>query len=325
MKHGFWSRRRVAIIAAMLAVAAVVTAGVVAWQTHLFIDWRATKSRSETTGAGSPRNPADGQPGPRMVFAVAPAASGSASSQGDSSSPAEAMIRAIRARVDPTGGRHLKWRAVGADRFEVTIPADAPDAGKLRQELLAATEPWVLEFHVAATQGDFTADKISRCRQALASRPPVLTFADCQWQPVRVPLWGKRVPIPFLSAGLVAATQADSAYFLVHTAPARSMTGQGEGKWQVRQASPAFTGLRGMVDVQFRLDRPGESRFEELTGRNVRRLLCTLLDGTIIGVQTITAKSPQSNPIGGLSAEEAARLSSKLQAGPLPMTVTLVE
>jgi SecD/SecF fusion protein len=110
-------------------------------------------------------------------------------------------------------------------------------------------------------------------------------------------------------------------YVLMHNDAEYGML-QGSGKsksWSLRQAYPDRNPLSGENVVAFALDARGGRQFGELTGPNVNRQLCIMLDNTAISHANIRERITDRCQISGrFSPEDVQYLVGTLEAGSLP-------
>jgi protein-export membrane protein SecD len=96
------------------------------------------------------------------------------------------------------------------------------------------------------------------------------------------------------------------------------------GKY-LKRASVQFD-QNGQAEVALDFDKEGGDLFEELTGRNVGKPIAIFLDGEIISAPTVEMKisGGKASITGNYSVAEAKQLSQRLNAGALPVPITLV-
>jgi preprotein translocase subunit SecD len=86
-----------------------------------------------------------------------------------------------------------------------------------------------------------------------------------------------------------------------------------------------FGSRGGLPDVAFEFNSDGAQLFEQITQRLVNRPLGIFLDGQQISAPTVQAVLSQSGVITGLSLDQAKLLALELNAGALPVPVTIEE
>jgi SecD/SecF fusion protein len=110
-------------------------------------------------------------------------------------------------------------------------------------------------------------------------------------------------------------------YVLMHNDPEFGLL-QSAGKtkkWELKRAYPDRNFMTGENVVSFQLDGRGGRLFGELTGSNVNRQLCILLDGVAVSHANINERITDRCQIsGGFTSERVLNLVSTLEAGSLP-------
>jgi protein-export membrane protein SecD len=82
----------------------------------------------------------------------------------------------------------------------------------------------------------------------------------------------------------------------------------------------------GRPEVTLNFDKDGGTLFEELTGRNIGKPIAIFLDGEVISAPTVDVKISGGDAVisGNFSVAEANTLAQRLNAGALPVPITLV-
>ena len=93
------------------------------------------------------------------------------------------------------------------------------------------------------------------------------------------------------------------------------------------RASLVFDQNNGQPAVAIEFTTEGAKKFEDLTGRNVGKVLPILLDGVPISSPSVSEKiiGGKAQITGSFTVEEAKNLVTELNAGALPIPVALVE
>jgi preprotein translocase subunit SecD len=86
-----------------------------------------------------------------------------------------------------------------------------------------------------------------------------------------------------------------------------------------------FQGRGGLPEVAFEFNGEGARLFEQITSRLIGRPLGIFLDGQPISTPTVQAVISSNGVITGLSLEQARLLAIQLNAGALPVPVTIEE
>jgi len=93
----------------------------------------------------------------------------------------------------------------------------------------------------------------------------------------------------------------------------------GQKQWKLEKAAPGREGQTGRRAIDFTLDERGGLLFANVTGKNMERPLCILLDGLAISAPTIRAKIYRRGQItGSFTQTEIGDMVNKLNAGSLP-------
>jgi SecD/SecF fusion protein len=117
----------------------------------------------------------------------------------------------------------------------------------------------------------------------------------------------------------VAARFGEKAYVLASNKTDEAMTHTlGERQWRLQSAKPT-TDQMGRRAIGFVLDERGRRPFGNVTGKNIGRPLCILLDGVAISAPSIEARIPGEGIITGTFTQTAVEdMVNKLNAGSLP-------
>jgi len=143
-----------------------------------------------------------------------------------------------------------------------------------------------------------------------------------------------RGPFPSRDAALLAYNKALPSNLEVLSGSARLEAGN--PAYYVVDRAPALTGsdlrsARQTVDefnrpaVGFTLKPGAAERFGELTGRNINRLLATVLDDRVMSIATIESRIDDQGRIVGVSREEMIEQVINLNSGALPADLEYVE
>lgn len=113
---------------------------------------------------------------------------------------------------------------------------------------------------------------------------------------------------------------AGQYYVLAHNDPSYGLLkGTGRRSWSLREASPDRDPLSGRNAVAFRLDPRGGIMFGELTGNNIERQLCIMLDNVAMSHANIVSRINERGQISGdFTFEKVQALVRTLEAGSLP-------
>ena len=91
-------------------------------------------------------------------------------------------------------------------------------------------------------------------------------------------------------------------------------------------ASVAFDPNSGAPEISLQFDGEGAKLFEEITGRNVNKRVGIFLDGSVLTAPTVQAKISDGKAVitGNFKLDEAKQLATRLNAGALPVSITLI-
>ena len=119
----------------------------------------------------------------------------------------------------------------------------------------------------------------------------------------------------------ITADYTGQYYVLMHNDPEFYMLpGSTPGRtWKLTQAHPDQNPMTGENVVSFTLDARGGRLFGDLTGNNVKRLLCIVLDSKAVSYATINERITERCQISGrFRPEQVADMVRILEAGSLP-------
>jgi preprotein translocase subunit SecD len=229
------------------------------------------------------------------------------------------MIAVLKRRVDPAGIMPLIWRPLGDTRFEILIsPAAEPSTPQNLQRMLKGAG--VLEFRILPTQGHPEADmdRINTCVERLKEKGPQYAsdtryiwceieniqdwhVADNEQRPSIVAQFGDKF--------YVLASQ-DVNETMLHAPDRRD--------WKLEKSYPT-TDSMGRRAIGFLLDDRGGNLFANVTGKNIDRPLCILLDGVAMSAPLIQSRIyKQGVIVGNFSQTQVQDIVNKLNAGTLP-------
>ncbi|MBN2137361.1 MAG: protein translocase subunit SecD [Sedimentisphaerales bacterium] len=116
----------------------------------------------------------------------------------------------------------------------------------------------------------------------------------------------------------VTAQFGEKTYVLANKSREVMLHGEGGRKWKLEKAKPGQDSYGGRA-ISFLLDEQGGMLFRKLTGDNIGRPLCILLDGIAISAPKIDSKIGRQGIITGTySQTEQDDMINKLNAGSLP-------
>ncbi len=117
----------------------------------------------------------------------------------------------------------------------------------------------------------------------------------------------------------IIAPFGDKAYVLASSNPDETMLHSSSAReWKLERSNPS-TDEMGRRAIGFLLDDRGGNMFANITGKNIDRPLCILLDGTAISAPNINSRIRRQGIIqGSFSQTEVDDMVNKLNAGSLP-------
>ncbi len=179
----------------------------------------------------------------------------------------------------------------------------------------------ILEFRLLPTQGHPAVDASAMAQyiEALKEKGPKYAsdnkFVWCEIENIKE--WRsfddqRRPAIP--------GQFGDKYYVLASNKKEEVMLHRGSGSdWKLTKASAGREPQTGRRAVDFILDDKGGRMFGEITGKNIGRPLCILLDGIAISAPSINSKITTRGQITGSFSEDKQRdMVDKLNAGSLP-------
>jgi len=117
----------------------------------------------------------------------------------------------------------------------------------------------------------------------------------------------------------IVAQFGDKFYVLASNKPDATMLhSPNERQWKLERANPATDNM-GRRAIGFSLDIRGKSQFANITGKNIGRPLCILLDGIAVSAPSISERIPGRGIItGSFTQTQVEDMVNKLNAGSLP-------
>jgi len=106
-----------------------------------------------------------------------------------------------------------------------------------------------------------------------------------------------------------------------------SFVDTGLGGADMKSASVTFDQNTGAPQISIQFNADGSKKFEEITGRNVGKPLAIYLDETLVSAPNVNAQIVGGNAqiTGKFTFQEAKNLSIQLNAGRLPVPISLAE
>ncbi len=186
------------------------------------------------------------------------------------------------------------------------------DPGDLQRMLKGAG---ILEFRILPTSGhpEVDQDQMAAYVETLKTKgPKYASDKNYVWCEVENMDEWKRNDV-------IIAPFGNKYYVLAGNKPNEAMLhGAGGKDWSLKNAYPQ-TDREGRRAIGFTLDEKSGMLFANITGKNLERPLCILLDGIAISAPTVQARISTSGIItGSFTQTEVIDMINKLNAGSLP-------
>jgi SecD/SecF fusion protein len=186
----------------------------------------------------------------------------------------------------------------------------------------------VMEFRILAQPTPENAARYNRYRDQLHQFGPRPRAGDTEaWFRIDNPVAFFNLPnakalenFDYKNHGLhVVEKMGDDFYVLASNEPDKTMLHRGGGDWKLDRVAPDRDPQSGRLTVSFQFDAVGAAKFGELTGRNVNRQLCILVDDVAYSAANIVEKITRHGQISGdFSVDKIEYLVQTMQAGALP-------
>ena len=210
-------------------------------------------------------------------------------------------------------------REDGIDRVAAAFDKYRPFQGRLDdprdlQRMLKGAG--ILEFRVLPTLGhpEIDNEEMNSYVETLKTKgPKYASTSEYVWCEIEdIEKWG--VP------NAVLAQFGDKVYVLASNKRNEVMLHSPEKRqWKLEKAKPGREGQTGQRAIDFVLDDRGGKLFATVTGKNIDRPLCILLDGIAISAPRINSKIYMRGQItGDFTQTDVEDMVNKLNAGSLP-------
>jgi SecD/SecF fusion protein len=178
----------------------------------------------------------------------------------------------------------------------------------------------ILEFRILPTQGhpevdmDQMAGYVERLKEMGPRAASDTQYVWCEIENIEEWRVGDREGRPSITE-----TFGDKNYVLASNKPDESMLhSPGKREWKLERSYPT-TDEMGRRAIGFLLDDRGGNQFFKVTGKNIDRPLCILLDGIAISAPNIETRIRRHGSItGNFTQTEVEDMVNKLNAGSLP-------
>ena len=225
------------------------------------------------------------------------------------------MITVLRRRIDPANIQNLIWLPQGNTRFEIRIsPAASPSAPQDIQRMLKGAG--ILEFRILPTldHPEVDTDEIEGYVELLKSKGPKHVSGDKF-------VWCEIADFSKWKVLNSIVGQFGDKYYVLASNQQNELLlhiNEGPRAWKLKRAFPS-TDEMGRWAIGFRLDEKGGRLFSNITGKNIDRPLCILLDGMAISAPSINERIGSSGIIrGSFTQTDVEDIVNKLNAGCLP-------
>jgi SecD/SecF fusion protein len=178
----------------------------------------------------------------------------------------------------------------------------------------------ILEFRILPTQGhpEVDMDKMAGYVERLKAMGP-RSASDNQYAWCEIENIEEWRAADREGRASITETFGDKYYVLTSNKPDESMLhNPGQKEWKLERSYPT-TDEMGRRAIGFLLDDRGGNRFFKVTGKNIDRPLCILLDGIAISAPNIETRIRRQGAITGTFTQtEVEDMVNKLNAGSLP-------
>jgi SecD/SecF fusion protein len=178
----------------------------------------------------------------------------------------------------------------------------------------------ILEFRILPTQGhpEVDMDAMARYVEALKEKGPKYA-SDNRYVWCEIENINEWHAMDAQKRPAIAAPFGDKFYVLASSKPDEAMLhSPNQREWKLEKAGPS-TDRMGRRAISFLLDEKGGRLFVNVTGKNIGKPLCILLDKIAVSAPSIEDKIRRQGIItGSFTQTEVADMVNKLNAGSLP-------
>ena len=229
------------------------------------------------------------------------------------------MIAVLKKRVDPYGYLPIVWQPLGETRFEIQIsPALESQTVRDIQRMLKGTG--ILEFRILPTEGHPDVNMaVMKGYIELLQKKGFEQASDNNYVWCEIENFEEWRAADSEGRPSITETFGDKYYVLASNKTDDSMLySPGQKEWKLEKSSPTIDSM-GRRSIGFLLDDRGGNKFFKVTGKNLDRPLCILLDGIAVSAPTIQSRiRRQGNITGSFTQTEVEDIVNKLNAGCLP-------
>jgi preprotein translocase subunit SecD len=236
----------------------------------------------------------------------------------------------LQKRIDPTGKYGLLIRHHKNQQIKICVPVRKKTPSHLDnpehlQRMLKGAG--VLEFRILpqVSSNALSRAEIDYFVKSLSSKgPQYASTSEYKWfemedqETQSVNQWAN----PQGGMAAIVGQFSGKSYVLASSLPGETLLHTpSQNDWKLERAQPS-TDRMGRRAISFTLNDKGAVKFADLTGNNLERPLCILLDDIAISAPNISSKIAKSGVITGLfTYTEVADMVNKLNAGCLPVPV----
>jgi len=226
----------------------------------------------------------------------------------------------LRKRLDPAGkfGVLIHYQINQGIKICVPVRKGIPNLLDNPEHLRCMVEgAGVLEFRILRTydHSDLSSEEIDSFLEQLRTQGPENMSTDKYiWIPVRnTKRWH--------NANAIAGEFEGKVYVLASNDSSNTMLRSPQSGWSLQRASITQDSV-GHRAIGFLLDDKGGINFSNITGNNINRPLCIVLDGLALSAPVISSRIFRNGIISGSFDElEAWEIANKLNADCLPVPV----
>lgn len=226
------------------------------------------------------------------------------------------MIMVLQKRVNPHGNRPIIWRPISDTRFEIQIPPTLKylTAKDIQRMLKGAG---ILEFRILPTEGhpDVDMAAMNGYIERLEEKGPEQA-SDDEYIWCEIEKFDQWRSVDAQKRPTIIAQFGEKHFVMASNKIGETMLLK-DG-WKIEKAYPT-NDERGRCAIGFIMDNTGGKLMANVTGKNIGRPLCILLDGDAISAPCIGDRiRGQGRITGNYTNTEAEDIINKLNAGCLP-------
>jgi len=229
------------------------------------------------------------------------------------------MIAVLKKRVDPYGYLPIIWQPLSETRFEIQI-STVMESTTVRDIQRMFKGAGILEFRILPTEGHPDVNMaVMRGYIELQQKKGPEQASDNNYVWCEIENFEEWRATDREGRPSIIETFGDKYYVLASNKTDESMLhSPAKEEWKLEKAYPT-TDAMGRRAIGFLLDDRGGNKFFKVTGKNIDRPLCILLDGIAISAPNIESSiRSQGNITGTFTQTQVEDMVNKLNAGCLP-------